>query len=125
MSFSGPDFDDLLRPREVAELLGVTRPTVARWAREGLLKPVARTPGGHRRYRRGEVLALREGNSTEPRSSEQRQMEQDAARLYGQGWTIRRVAAEFDCSYGKMRGILAKQVSLRHRGGPMPRTFDS
>src|SRR5437879_6090586 len=40
MSSPGSDFDDLLRPREVAELLGVTPSTVARWAREGLLKPL-------------------------------------------------------------------------------------
>jgi excisionase family DNA binding protein len=125
MSFSGSDFDDLLRPREVAELLGVTPGTVARWAREGLLKPLTHTPGGHRRYRRGEVLALREGNSTDASSCEQRRMEEDAARLYGQGWTIRRVAAEFDCSYSKMRRILAKQVLLRHRGGRTSGTFDS
>jgi excisionase family DNA binding protein len=125
MSFPGSDFDDLLRPREVAELLGVRTATVARWAREGLIKPFTRTPGGHRRYRRGEVLALREGNSTDARSCEERQMEEDAARLYVQGWTIRRVAAEFECSYGKMRRILAKQVILRNRGGRTPGTFDS
>jgi hypothetical protein len=80
-------------------------------ARDGLLKPAVHTPGGHRRYRRGEVLAVRTANTTE------RQFEEDAARLYGQGWPIRRVAAEFGVSYGLMRRILLKQTALRNRGG--------
>jgi excisionase family DNA binding protein len=116
MSFPGADFDDLLRPREVAELLGVRTATVARWAWDGLLKPAIETPGGHRRYRHGEVLALLEANSTDA-SAEEQQLAEDAVRLYGQGWSVRRVAAEFDCDYGKMRRILAKQIALRNRGG--------
>jgi excisionase family DNA binding protein len=42
-----PDHDQLLRPREVAEIFGVRTTTIARWAREGRLTPF-RTPGGHR-----------------------------------------------------------------------------
>jgi excisionase family DNA binding protein len=49
--------DDLLRPREVAHMFGVRPTTVARWAREGRLAAV-RTPGGHRRYLRGEVQKM-------------------------------------------------------------------
>src|SRR3954467_3900558 len=49
--------DDLLRPREVAHMFGVRPTTVARWAREGRLT-AARTPGGHRRYLRGEVQKM-------------------------------------------------------------------
>jgi excisionase family DNA binding protein len=124
MSSPGSDFDDLLRPREVADLLGVRTATVARWARDGLLKAVIETPGGHRRYRRDEVLALREANSTDP-SAEERQLTEDAVRLYGQGWSILRVAAEFECSYGQMRRILAKQIVLRNRGGQVRRTAGS
>jgi excisionase family DNA binding protein len=124
MSFPGADFEDLLRPREVAELLGVRTATVARWARNGLLKAAIETPGGHRRYRRGEVLVLREANSTGP-SAEERQLAEDAARLYGQGWSVRRVAAEFECGYGQMRRILAKQIALRNRGGQVRRTGGS
>lgn len=123
MSASGSDFDDLLRPREVSALLGVRTATVARWAREGLLKAVA-TPGGHRRYRRGEVLALREANSSSF-STEEQQLAEDAARLYGQGWSIVRVAAEFECGYDKMRRILVKQIALRNRGGQVRRTGGS
>ncbi|MGI5233644.1 helix-turn-helix domain-containing protein [Actinoallomurus sp. CA-142502] len=64
MSSAIPDFDDLLTPREAAALLGVRTTTIARWARDGIIKPAVHTPGGHRRYRRGEVLALRTANTT-------------------------------------------------------------
>ncbi|GAA4514088.1 hypothetical protein GCM10023191_082130 [Actinoallomurus oryzae] len=114
MSSSGSDFDELLTPREAAALLGVRTTTIARWARDGLLKAAVHTPGGHRRYRRGEVLAMREANTVE-----RRQFEEDAARLYGQGWPIRRVADEFGVSYGMMRRILLKQTALRSRSGRM------
>jgi excisionase family DNA binding protein len=50
--------DDLLTPREVGEMLGVRSATVGLWARVGMLKPAVRTPGGHRRYRRADVLAF-------------------------------------------------------------------
>ncbi|GLY86692.1 MerR family DNA-binding transcriptional regulator [Actinoallomurus iriomotensis] len=107
------DFDDLLKPREAAALLGVRTTTLARWARDGLLKPAVHTPGGHRRYRRGEVLAVRAAGTVK------RRFEEDAARLYEQGWPIRRVAAEFGVSYGMMRRILVKQTALRTRTGRM------
>jgi excisionase family DNA binding protein len=109
---SSADFDDLLTPREAAALLGVRTTTLARWARDGLLKPAVRTPGGHRRYRRGEVVALRDANTVDRQG-----FEEDAARLYDQGWPIRRVAQEFGVSYGLMRRILRKQTALRDRGG--------
>lgn len=111
-STSGSDFDDLLTPREAAALLGVRTSTLAHWARDGLIKPAVHTPGGHRRYRRGEVLALRTANTTE-----RREFEEDAVRLYGQGWSIRRVAEEFGVSYGQMRRILMTRMALRDRGG--------
>jgi excisionase family DNA binding protein len=109
---SDPGFDDLITPREAATLLGVRTVTIARWARDGLLKPAVRTPGGHRRYRRGEVVALRDAAAAGGRG-----FEEDAARLYDQGWSIRRVAEEFDVAYGTMRRILARRTSLRDRGG--------
>jgi excisionase family DNA binding protein len=46
--------EELLRPREVADIFGVRTSTVAQWAREGKLAPL-RTPGGHRRYPRSGV----------------------------------------------------------------------
>lgn len=66
---------------------------------------------------------MRDGDSVEEPSSEQQRMEQDAVRLYGQGWSIRRVAAEFGCGYGTMRRILAKQGVVRDRGGRTAGTF--
>jgi excisionase family DNA binding protein len=108
-----PD-DDLLTPREVAELFGVRTTTIARWAREGRLSPL-RTPGGHRRYSRGDVRKLLEAENADERA-----FAEDAARLYDQGWSIRQVADRFGCGYGVMRRILRKQVTLRTRDGQYP-----
>ena len=107
-----PGEDSLLRPREVAAIFGVRPTTIARWAREGKLSPLL-TPGGHRRYRPADIREVLDG--AEP--AEEQLMAIDAARLYEQGWTIRQVAARFECSYGVMRRILQSQVTLRDRGG--------
>ena len=53
----------LMTPSEVAEYFGVDPKTVTRWARAGKLSAV-RTLGGHRRYPRPEVHALRERESS-------------------------------------------------------------
>jgi excisionase family DNA binding protein len=45
---------EYLSRAEVAEILGVSANTVARWAREGRI-PCHRTLGGHRRFSRAEV----------------------------------------------------------------------
>jgi excisionase family DNA binding protein len=105
--------EELLKPREVAEMLGVRSATVGFWARTGVLEPALRTPGGQRRFRRADVLAFREATA-EPGPGE---MEADAVRLYEQGWPIRRVAEEFGCGYGygRMRRILLKHTVLRTR----------
>jgi excisionase family DNA binding protein len=42
---------------KAAKLVGVHEDTIVRWANEGRL-PSWRTPGGHRRFRRSDVLAL-------------------------------------------------------------------
>jgi excisionase family DNA binding protein len=51
--------DVLLTPRAVASLLFVDRKTVSRWAQVGKL-PFIRTPGGHHRYWKSDVLAVRD-----------------------------------------------------------------
>jgi excisionase family DNA binding protein len=107
------DRDDLLRPREVAQLFGVRPTTIARWAREGKLNPF-RTPGSHRRYSRA---AIRRLLAEVTQDEDEQQWVEDAVRLYEQGWGIRQVADKFDCSYGVMRRILGKHLTLRNRGG--------
>ena len=108
--------DDLLRPREVAEIFGVRTATVARWAREGRLTPL-RTPGGHRRYSRTAVRKLMAAEAGAGSDAERQKIADDAVRLYDQGRSIRQVASRFECSYGAMRRILKHQVNLRNRGG--------
>lgn len=51
---------ELLTPGEVASMFGVDPKTVTRWARGGRLRSI-RTPGGHRRFYRADVLAIIEG----------------------------------------------------------------
>lgn len=53
-----PDVEQLLTPAEVAAMFRVSSKTVTRWARAGKLTAV-RTLGGHRRFRRAEIEALR------------------------------------------------------------------
>lgn len=57
----------LLSPGAVATLFGVDPRTVTRWVEKGLLVPVM-TPGGHRRYRYLDVMALRDGLMAQDKS---------------------------------------------------------
>jgi hypothetical protein len=100
-------------------MLGVRTSTIARWARDGLLKSTVQTPGGHRRYRRADVRVAQQAAGSEELQANQRRIEQDAVRLYEQGWPIRRVAEQFGMGYGPMRRILSKHTPLRGRGGAM------
>lgn len=54
-----PEENKLLKPAEVADMFRVDPKTVSRWAQAGRISSV-RTPGGHRRFREAEVLALLE-----------------------------------------------------------------
>ena len=78
--------DELLRPREVAEIFGVRPATVARWAREGRLTPIL-MPGGHRRYRRSDVRRVTAEDPQPYGSDEEWRMAEDAVRFYEQGWS--------------------------------------
>jgi excisionase family DNA binding protein len=53
-----------LRASDVAELLGVSPKTIARWATEGKL-PFRRTLGGHRRYPEPAIRELAAGLAQE------------------------------------------------------------
>ena len=57
--------NDLLTPAEVAALLYVDPKTVSRWAMAGKIQSI-RTPGGHRRFLRSEILAMIAGSDPEP-----------------------------------------------------------
>jgi len=54
--------DEWLTLSKTAELLGVHPSTVRLWSDKGVL-PVHKTQGGHRRYKRGEILIWAEANS--------------------------------------------------------------
>jgi excisionase family DNA binding protein len=54
--------EDWLSLSAAAELLGVHPSTVRQWSDKGAL-PVHKTQGGHRRYKRGEILLWAESNS--------------------------------------------------------------
>jgi excisionase family DNA binding protein len=110
---SEPRDELLLTPREVAALFGVRTTTIARWARLGRVRALL-TPGGHRRYSPSDIRPLLE---VEGLSANQEQLEQDAVRMYVQGWSIRQVADRFDMTYGTMRRILSRHTTLRTRGG--------
>ena len=58
---SQPAGDELLTPGGVAALLSVDSKTVSRWARTGNLA-FTRTPGGHRRFLKSDVLAIMAGS---------------------------------------------------------------
>ena len=53
------DDDPLMTPGEVARVFRVDPKTVTRWAKAKRLKSI-RTPGGHHRVRKSEVLRLLE-----------------------------------------------------------------
>jgi DNA-binding transcriptional MerR regulator len=95
-----------LKSKEAADIFGVTAKTLANWANTGAL-PCIVTPGGERRYRRADVLALFRQKNTD-----QEQLEQDAVRLYLEGWGVAIVAEKFGCDEEDMRRILMKRTRL-------------
>lgn len=57
MESTASSVPQFMTPNEVARMFGVDPRTVTRWAGEGKLTFI-RTPGGHRRYFREQVLSL-------------------------------------------------------------------
>ena len=53
-----PQPDDLITSSQAGDILGVTDASIRRYANDGKL-PCHLTPGGHRRFRRSDVLALK------------------------------------------------------------------
>lgn len=49
--------EELIAPSQAAEMLGVARSTLRLWSSKGLLKATF-TAGGHRRFRRSELIAF-------------------------------------------------------------------
>lgn len=61
---SGGDVDNLLTPAEVAALFRVDPKTVTRWAKAGKISSI-RTLGGHRRFRKDEIMSLLQEQTAE------------------------------------------------------------
>ena len=53
------EFVELMKVSEVAKLYHVDAKTVTRWAKTGKI-PCIKTPGGHRRYVKDEVMSAYE-----------------------------------------------------------------
>ncbi len=53
------EFVELMKVSEVAKLYHVDAKTVTRWAKAGKI-PCIKTPGGHRRYVKDEVMSAYE-----------------------------------------------------------------
>jgi excisionase family DNA binding protein len=51
---------ELIRLSQAAKLLGIERSTLDKWQRKGLLQPVVKTLGGHRRFDPMEIIKLAE-----------------------------------------------------------------
>lgn len=47
---------------QVATQLGVSSQTIRNWEKQGVLEPVHRTEGGHRRYSQSQVIELKKNN---------------------------------------------------------------
>lgn len=50
---------DFYRTRDVVDILGISRRQLQYWAQTDLVAPSATTPGGHRRYSFGDLVALK------------------------------------------------------------------
>jgi len=58
-----PESEDMLSVEEAASALGISSQTLRNWEKKGIFVPT-RSAGGHRRYKRADVLALRKQQMT-------------------------------------------------------------
>ncbi|HIF96688.1 MAG TPA: MerR family transcriptional regulator [Myxococcales bacterium] len=56
---ANPSASELFRTRDVLQLLGISRRQLQYWAQTNLVKPSARTQGGHHRYSFEDLIALK------------------------------------------------------------------
>lgn len=63
--------DRLVSIGEAAKLLGVTHPTLRKWTKDGTLH-VARTQGGHRRYRLSDIEKMQGNLPEEPKERQEK-----------------------------------------------------
>ncbi len=76
--------EPLLTRAQVADRLGVHVITVSRWARSGVLRPCARTPGGKPRYDAGQVDAFARTRTPEYKAAEKARLDAEhKARVRG------------------------------------------
>jgi len=61
---------ELLTTGQAAALLGVSKPTLVRAVRRGLVRPALVTPGLHRRFRREDLVAFRTTQLSQPSTAE-------------------------------------------------------
>ena len=105
---------DLLTPAEVAALLYVDPKTVSRWATAGKIQSF-RTPGGHRRFLRSEIVAMiAVDGAAEPRADQQPVAAQSGGHRAGRargaltGWPL-------DWSPRRRSSRLGSSLSTRRR----------
>lgn len=94
-----PDSTPLLTPREAANMLGISYPTIKQWILNGRLKTV-QTPGGHHRISQASLQPFLENDKRKPAEGSRERYR----KISGRNQLIGRIASvEID-------GFLAKVV---------------
>lgn len=125
--------EKLLTAHQVAKLINVWPHTLRRWEKEGKLKPL-RTPGGHRRYKESQVMALVGEAVTENRTKQcaiyarvstakqaeagnlQRQKERLIAYTVEKGYQVKRVYTEIASGLNENRRELKNLAKTAGNG---------
>ncbi len=125
--------EKMLTSHQVAKLLNVWPHTLRRWEREGKLKPL-RTPGGHRRYKESQIMALIGEEITERGTKQcavyarvstakqaeagnlQRQKERLITYAVEKGYQVKAVYSEIASGLNENRRELAKLAKTATKG---------